>query len=141
MNNPNKLNNLTILNKDSINENKRIHKKVKFDLNSYDSNSNSDNSYDNKSNIETMKRKTSILESCLKNKYKSNNESSQFKGSILRVKKTDANMILKMNKNNLNRSQQSWVVEVSKYKFFEHNTKRLIIKLIEKIDLEKWFKN
>jgi len=88
-----------------------------------------------------MNRKISILESCLKNKYKSNNESSQFKGSILRVKKTDANMILKMNKNNLNRSQQSWVVEVSKYKFFEHNTKRLIIKLIEKIDLEKWFKN
>jgi len=107
MNNPNKLNNLTILNKDSINENKRIHKKVKFDLNSYDSNSNSDNCYDSNSNSDNMKRKISILESCLKNKYKSNNESSQFKGSILRVKKTDANIILKMNKNNLNRSQQS----------------------------------
>jgi hypothetical protein len=105
MNNPNILNNLTILNKDSINENKRIHKKVKFDLNSYDSNSNIDNSYDSNSNSETTKRKTSIIESCLKNKYKSNNESSQFKGSILRVKKTDANMILKMNKNNLNISQ------------------------------------
>jgi len=88
-----------------------------------------------------MNRKISILESCLKNKYKSNNESSQFKGSILRVKKTDANMILKMNKNNLNISQQSWFVEVSKYKFFEHKSKILIIKRNKKNDFENKYES